>query len=79
MIEKGTTLKAEDVIKIVTSPDMQASFAAKGITKAKISVSMALRWFEKLGWTYGKLKNEMYLDEYERPDVVEYRWAFVEH
>lgn len=49
MIEKGTTLKAEDVIKIVTSPDMQASFAAKGITKAKISVSMALRWFEKLG------------------------------
>ena len=71
-------LKAEDVVEIVASPEIQAIFAQKGISKPTISISTALRWLEKLGWTYGKLKNGMYLDGHERDDVVEYRKAFVE-
>jgi hypothetical protein len=71
-------LKAEDVIEIVASPEVQSIFARKGISKASISVTTALRWLEKLGWTYGTLKNGMYLDGHERPDVVEYREHFVE-
>jgi hypothetical protein len=75
---KGGFLKAQDVVEVVASPEMQAKFAQKGITKANISAKTALRWLEKLGWTYGKLKNGMYLDGHERLDVVEYRKAFVE-
>ena len=71
-------LKAKDVMEIVVSLGMQAVFAQKGITKASISVNTALRWVKKLGWTYGKLKNGMYLDGHERLDVVEYRKDFVE-
>jgi hypothetical protein len=74
----GGFLKAEDVVDIVAGPQMQAIFAQMGITKPTISIKTALRWLEKLGWTYGKLKTGMYLDEHERPDVVEYRKAFVE-
>ncbi|KAI0270914.1 hypothetical protein BGY98DRAFT_923292, partial [Russula aff. rugulosa BPL654] len=44
-----------------------------------ISISIALRWLEKLGWTYGKLKNGMYLDGHKRDDMVEYWKVFVEH
>ena len=71
-------LKAEDVIEIVTSPEIQAIFMQKGITKASISVKTALYWLDRLGWRYGKLKNGMYLDGHERPDVVDYRQQFVE-
>jgi hypothetical protein len=71
-------LKAQDIVEIVASPDMQAILAQKGISKPTISVKTALRWLEKLGWSYGKLKNGMYLDGHERSDVVEYRRAFVE-
>jgi len=80
MVEKvgNSFLKAEDVMEIVASPGMQAVFAQKGIAKVSISVNTALRWVKKLGWTYGKLKNGMYLDGHERPDVVEYREGFVE-
>ena len=74
---KGGFLKAEDVVEIVASQEIQAIFAQKGITKVSISVKTALRWLEKLGWTYGKLKNGMYLDGHERLDVVEYREHFV--
>jgi hypothetical protein len=75
--EKGY-LKAQDLVEIVASPEIQAVFMRKGITKPLISCRTALRWLEKLGWTYGKLKNGMYLDGHERLDVVEYRRAFVE-
>jgi hypothetical protein len=76
--EREGFLKAEDVVDVVASPEMQAIFAQKGISKATISVKTALRWLEKMGWTYGKLKHGMYLDGHERSDVVEYRKAFVE-
>jgi hypothetical protein len=74
--EKGF-LKAQDVVDIVASPEIQSIFTRKGVAKESISVNTGLRWLEKLGWTYGKLKNGMYLDGHERPDVVEYREAFV--
>jgi hypothetical protein len=77
MRKKGN-LKASDVVEIVASPEMQAIFAQKGLRKASISVKTALRWLDKLGWTYGTLKNGMYLDGHEREDVVEYRRSFVE-
>jgi hypothetical protein len=80
MVEKakGSFLKAQDVVEIVASSKMQAIFEQKGISKLSISSKTALRWLEKLGWTYGKLKNGMYLDGHERLDVVEYRRGFVE-
>jgi hypothetical protein len=71
-------LKAEDVVEIIASPEMQAIFAQKGIAKVLISVKTALRWLDKLGWRYGKLKNGMYLDGHERSDMVEYSQCFVE-
>jgi hypothetical protein len=70
-------LKAEDLVKSVASPEMQAVFAQKGISKPTISISTAVRWLEKLGWTYSKIKNGMYLDGHKRLDVVEYRDTFV--
>ena len=80
MVEKTKSgfLKAQDVVEIVASQEMQSIFTLKGISKPSISIKTALRWLEKLGWTYGKLKNGMYLDGHERSDVVEYRQAFVE-
>ena len=71
-------LKAQDVVDIVESPELQEVLALKGISKPSISLKTALRWLEKLGWSYGKLKNGMYLDGHERSDVVEYRRGFVE-
>jgi hypothetical protein len=78
MMKKGNSLKAEDVVEIVASPEIQAIFALKGISKPLISIKTVLRWLEKMGWSYGKLKNGMYLDGHERSDVVEYRQEFVE-
>ena len=70
---KGSFLKAEDVTDIIVSPKMQVIFAHKGIRKESISNRTALRWLERLGWSFGKLKNGMYLDGHERLDMVEYR------
>jgi hypothetical protein len=71
-------LKAQDLMEIVASPEIQAVFVQKQITKPSISSRTALCWLEKLAWMYGKLKNGMYLDGHKRLDVVEYRQAFVE-
>jgi hypothetical protein len=80
MVQKasGSFLKAQDVVEIVASAEMQAILVQKRISKVSISTKTALRWLEKLGWKYGKLKHGMYLDGHERLDVVEYRQAFVE-
>ena len=61
-------LKAEDVVEVVTSPELQTIFTLKGITKASISVKTALCWLKKLGWRYGKLKNGIYLDGHPCPN-----------
>ena len=57
---------------------MQEVFAWKCISKPSIFTRTALCWLEKIGWSYRKLKNGMYLDRHEREDVVEYRQGFVE-
>jgi hypothetical protein len=69
---KTSFLKAEDVVKIVASPKMQGIFTQKGIKKPSILIRTALCWLEKLGWSYGKLKNGMYVDGHKRSDVVKY-------
>ena len=51
---------------------MQAIFVQKGVTKLTISLRAAFCWLVNLRWSYKKLKNGMYLDEHERPDVMEY-------
>src|SRR5258707_7549456 len=71
-------LKADDIVKIVVSTEMQAILAWKGLRKMSISAKTALQWLANLGWTYGKLRNGMYVDGHEREDVVEYRQQFVE-
>lgn len=76
---KGGFLKADDIVKIIASPEMQAIFAQKGITKVTISIKTALCWLKNLEWSYGKLKNRIYLDGHKWPEVVEYREAFVEY
>jgi len=70
-------LKAQDIVDIVASPKMQDMFVQKGISKPSISIKTGHCWLEKLGWTYGKLKNDMYLAGHERSEVVEYRQGFV--
>jgi hypothetical protein len=75
---RGGFLKAEDVVDLVASPRMQQIFTEKGISKVSISTKTALRWLEKLGWSYGKLKSGIYLDRHKRLDVVEYWKLFVE-
>jgi hypothetical protein len=56
---------------------MQEIFAWKNISKPSISIKTTLHWLDKLGWTYRKLKNGMYIDGHERPDVVQYGEEFV--
>ena len=71
-------LKAQDIVEVIASPQMQEVFAQKCISKPSISSRTALCWLKKMGWSYGKIKNGMYLDGHEREDVVEYRRGFVE-
>lgn len=70
-------LKAEDLVAIVASPEIQELFARRAICKPSISKWTAIRWLTKLGWNYGKKKNGMYIDGHERADIVEYRQGFV--
>ena len=75
---KSGFLTANDVVEVVSSPEMQAQFSQAGIQKSSISKSTALRWLGKMGWRYGRHQNGMYIDGHERDDVVEYRQNFVE-
>jgi hypothetical protein len=71
-------MRAEDVVDLVASPEMQKTFSEKGICKASISKKTATRWLEKLDWRYKSSQNGMYIDGHEREDVVAYRHEFVE-
>jgi hypothetical protein len=74
---KGHYLKADNVVDVVASPEIQAILRQKGIRKPSITERTARRWLAGLGWRYGKMKNGMYIDGHEREDVVEYRNGFV--
>jgi hypothetical protein len=71
-------LKAEDLVDLVASPEMQKIFTEKGICKVLISTKTATRWLKKVDWRYESVRNGMYIDGHEREDVVAYRRAFVE-
>jgi hypothetical protein len=75
---KDGFVKAEDIVDLVASPEMQKTFAEKGICKASISKSTAICWLKHLDWRYQTAQNGMYIDGHEREDVVAYRRAFVE-
>ena len=62
-------LKAQDVMEVVASPKMQEVFALKGISKLLISSRMALCWLEWMGWSFGKLKNGLYLCHWPPPGM----------
>jgi hypothetical protein len=80
MVEKSKKgfLRAEDLVDLVASPEMQRIFSEKGISKASISKKTASRWLKKLDWRYQRARNGMYIDGHEREDVVAYRREFVE-
>ena len=80
LIEKSKKgfLRAEDVVDLVGSPEIQKAFSAKGICKTSISKATATRWLQKLDWRYQRTANGMYIDGHERVDVVAYRRGFVE-
>jgi hypothetical protein len=75
---KNGSIKATDLVDVVTSPKIQEHFKLAGIDKASISERTAHRWMNRLGWRYGKQPNGMYIDGHEREDVVQYRTAFVQ-
>jgi len=75
---KGGRVTAEDIVEIVSTPELQEKFSRCGITKPTISERTASRWLSKLDWQYGQPQKGMYVDGHEREDVVRYRKAFVE-
>jgi hypothetical protein len=80
MVEKSKKgfLKAEDLVDLVATPEMQEIFSEKGICKKSISKKTATRWLQKLDWRYKGIKKGMYIDGHEREDVVAYRREFIE-
>ncbi|KAI0281130.1 hypothetical protein BGY98DRAFT_1095071 [Russula aff. rugulosa BPL654] len=79
MVEKSKKgfLKAEDLVDLVATPEMQEIFSEKGICKKSISKNMATRWLQKLDWRYKGIKKGMYINGHEREDVVAYRRKFI--
>jgi hypothetical protein len=80
MVEKSKKgfLRAEDIVDLVASPEMQKAFSEKGICKLSISKKMATHWLQKLDWQYKRSQNGMYIDGHKRKDVVAYQHEFVE-
>ncbi|KIJ26478.1 hypothetical protein M422DRAFT_140014, partial [Sphaerobolus stellatus SS14] len=74
---KNSSFHAEDVVKIVQSPELQEMLAARD-AKLTISLRTAQRWLKRLNWRYGQKRNGMFIDGHERPDVTEYRNSLVE-
>ena len=69
---KQGLLRANNLVDLIASPEMQKSFSEKGICKPSISKATATRWLQKLDWRYKSARNGMYIDGYEREDVVAY-------
>ena len=65
-------VRAEDIVNLVASLEMQRIFFKKGICKASISTRTATCWLKKLDWRYQSTQNGMYIDGHERKDVVAY-------
>jgi hypothetical protein len=54
IIEKAKKgfVKAENVIDLIASPEIQKIFSEKGICKVSISKKTATCWLQKLDWRY---------------------------
>jgi len=76
-IAKDGYIWSQDIIEFVSQPEMQSKLEVFGAKKRSISIQTAQCWLHKMGWQYGKKRNGMYIDGYERDDVVEYRDAFI--
>jgi hypothetical protein len=74
MVEKSKKgfVRAEDLVDLVASPEMQKTFSEKGICKASISKKTATRWLQNLDWRYQSSQNGLYIDGHKREDVVAY-------
>ena len=60
-------VKAEVVVDLVASPEMQVIFAEKGISKPSISKEDRRPLASKnLDWRYQKTRNGMYIDGHEK-------------
>jgi hypothetical protein len=70
-------VKAENLVDLVASPEMQKIFSEKGICKASILKKTATHWLHKLDWRYQEIWNEMYIDGYKREGIVAYQCQFV--
>ncbi|KAF9455309.1 hypothetical protein BDZ94DRAFT_1205895, partial [Collybia nuda] len=77
-IAKDGYIRALDIVDFLARPAMQQKLAEAGARKTTISLRTAQRWLHNMGWRYGQKKNGMYIDGHERPDIVEYREAFIE-
>ena len=75
---KRGSIKATDLVDVISSPKIQDHLKLVGINRPPISERTAHRWLGTLGWRYGRQKNGMYIDGHEREDVVHYRTAFVQ-
>lgn len=67
-------IKADDIVKFVSSEEMQGCMGTKRTT---ISVWTARRWLKVNEWQYGRPKQGQYKDGHEREDVVLYWEGFV--
>ncbi|KAH8983234.1 hypothetical protein EDB92DRAFT_1951794 [Lactarius akahatsu] len=72
-------IKAANVVKLISGPEMQACLTQIGVCKPTISEWTACNWLRKLNWRYEPKKNGMYIDGHKQDDVVQYRKAFVAH
>jgi len=54
MVQKAKKgfLRAEDIVDLIASSEMQKTFAEKGICKSSISKLTAIHWLKKLDWRY---------------------------
>lgn len=54
MVEKSKKgfMKAEDIVDLVESQEMQKTFSEKGLYKPSILKRTAARWLQKLNWRY---------------------------
>lgn len=76
-IAKKGYIRAQDIVDFLEQPEMQQKLEAAGAKKKSICRRTAQRWLHNMGWRYGRQKNGMYIDGHERPDIVEYREAFI--
>lgn len=55
-------IKAQDVVDIVASPEIQEQLQNAGTQQHTISEYTGWDWLKQFGWWYGKKKNGMYID-----------------